>query len=478
MQRNMMAIKAPAVTKATSCVHCSSSSSRTVHRGICNIPRPRQRSSILSAANRPRAVGVSLGVNVMACTDPRAHIHGFPAASTEHSSLNQRETRQSLSYPKVSSDRIFPPFVPDPTELRNIPSAAERAEYTRQCATTHSNISSMGAIAERSEQAGSAGQSQRSIFEDESVFDFGTTTANKTRETSAENLSRLKESSSLGEVDPESRTTSTSSPTTTPGLLARVSAATKTALNQQSLLVEQISEKASEAWDKVNPTGPVLNEREFFSKLTAVLMEGEVWTFARFLEYQLKMRELLPKLQTFLERKKQEGFFGELPPREQMMELRQCDMVIRVLRAMTPRELQSNCRLVFCAEAKRLLAEKAGCKAHDVNLILDQHNELRGDRRWFQIRQQFGRRLPYDFQERSRMALYDRPRTKVDPITEQLLTKVGVRDARKNQPSHPKRAKTWVYRRPSVGGNRWATQPPRWMPRNPPNVANRKVRLV
>eukprot|EP00392_Amoebophrya_sp_AT5.2_P012626 g12733.t1 len=244
-------------------------------------------------------------------------------------------------------------------------------------------------------------------------------------------------------------------------------------------------ESAGSAWKNVNPTGPVIDEREFFRRLTAILMEGDVWTFGRFLVYQREMRRLLPQMQNFLERKKQEGFFGELPAREQAVEIRQCELVIRVLEAMTPRELQSNCRLVFSEDAKRLLAEnmtgpdeEGGCRVHDVNLILDQHNELRGDRRWFTIRQQFGRRLPYDFQERTRMAVYDRPQTKVDEATENLLRKVGQRDARKLRPSHPKRAKTWVYRRPSVGGNRWSTQPPRWMPRRPPGGGGGKVRAV
>ncbi|CAD7956504.1 unnamed protein product [Amoebophrya sp. A25] len=232
--------------------------------------------------------------------------------------------------------------------------------------------------------------------------------------------------------------------------------------------------------DAANPYVPQLTKQEFYQRLVAVLMEGDMWTFDRFLAYNQTMRDLLPLLLDSWERRKQQGLTGPVPPNERLEDLTQVDKNILVLKAMTPRERQSNCQLAFSQEALRLIAEKADCSVPRVIQVLNEHSKLRGDRRWFQIRLQFGRRLPRDIAERDLMAQYDRPMEAADnERTLETVTRLMQWRQRKEQPSHPKRHGTWIYRRPSIGGNRWSTQPPRWFPRFPPQKhQNRTVRIA
>merc|ERR1719160_1507554 len=76
---------------------------------------------------------------------------------------------------------------------------------------------------------------------------------------------------------------------------------------------------------------------------------------------------------------------------------------------MTPAELASNHKSVFTKEAIKLIAEKAEADRSFVNNVLDTHDMLRADRRWYMIRQQFGKALPRSFEDREFLAEYDRP---------------------------------------------------------------------
>ena len=96
------------------------------------------------------------------------------------------------------------------------------------------------------------------------------------------------------------------------------------------------------------------------------------------------------------------------------------------------------------------------------NQLLDTHDMLRGDRRWYQIREQFGRRLPTSFEDRKQLAIWDRPRCRTDiaHMRKAMWTRTRLKGG--------KQVKRWTsatYRHRSVGGDRWSTQPPKWVPR-------------
>merc|ERR1719447_1828412 len=90
-----------------------------------------------------------------------------------------------------------------------------------------------------------------------------------------------------------------------------------------------------------------------------------------------------------------------------------------------------------------------------------EHDILRADRRWYQIRMQFNKPLPQSFDDRSHMGEYDRPFSESEiEHQEEMMEKQAQGKSRQAPP----RMHAVYFRQPSCGGNRWSTKPPRWYP--------------
>ena len=77
-------------------------------------------------------------------------------------------------------------------------------------------------------------------------------------------------------------------------------------------------------------------------------------------------------------------------------------------------ELASNHKSVFTYDAIGNIAKAANSTPKVVNQLIDEHDSLRGDRRWYQIREQFGRDLPASPEAKEILARRDRPRAQVE----------------------------------------------------------------
>lgn len=238
----------------------------------------------------------------------------------------------------------------------------------------------------------------------------------------------------------------------TPSSFARKTPASSSHFNALESLASKIPEMPQLNLTKYLPTESQEEKAtRVFSEGVKLLMQPEVWTYGAFLNYQRKMIDLLGG-HTWRHKLTQQN-----DPNIEHLEKE-----TRVLEAMTLPELRSNHYSVFDTESKKMIAEKANATVEFVDQVLMMHDAMRADRRWYKIRQQFGRRLPTDFADRQQMAEMDRPPSQ--------LEKKDMRSRQKKMTEFSRNTKIprirGPYKRhPSCGGNQWSTQPPRWYPR-------------
>lgn len=204
-------------------------------------------------------------------------------------------------------------------------------------------------------------------------------------------------------------------------------------------------------------------QEEVFEESRRFLMEPERWTFGNMAAYQRKVLELMGA--TGWRRR----FTADDPS------ITHLEKELKVLEAMTPVELMSNHKRVFTHEAKKLIAEKSGTTEKFVEQVFLEHDILRADRKWYMIREQFGKPLPKSFEDRQLMAEYDRPYSE----TEAEMRDEMVEKQRKSMSREaPKRLHHIFYRHPTCGGNRWSIRPPKWYPVGFRMRGERKQRLA
>jgi len=193
-----------------------------------------------------------------------------------------------------------------------------------------------------------------------------------------------------------------------------------------------------------------------FQESMKMLLSFDRWTYGAYLAYQQRFFELIGghDLKTKVLRQNDPN-------------IAHVEKETRVLKAMTSAELRSNHHSVFTRETKLLIAEKADVTLHFVDQVIMMHDALRADRRWYQIRQQFNRRLPVDFLDRQQMAEEDRTSSELEKKEMKRQQEVQYWYFTKVQRKKLPRITSQYIRHPSVGGNRWSTQPPRWYPRWP-----------
>jgi len=194
-----------------------------------------------------------------------------------------------------------------------------------------------------------------------------------------------------------------------------------------------------------------IKQEEVFTECVKYLMEGTRWTFGNMAAYQRKVLDLIGA--TGWRRR----FSSDDPS------VLHLEKELRVLDAMTPVELASNHKSVFTREAKKMIAEKANVSEKFVDQVIIEHDVLRGDRRWYMILKQFDKPLPRTFQDRQFLAEFDRPLSASEAEMRQKMiddetSKMVARGYK------PKRTHYIYYRKPTCGGNRWSTRPPRWFP--------------
>merc|ERR1740123_1045443 len=90
-----------------------------------------------------------------------------------------------------------------------------------------------------------------------------------------------------------------------------------------------------------------------------------------------------------------------------------------------------------------------------------EHDILRADRRWYQIRMQFGKPLPETFEDRQWMGEFDRPFSEAE---QEYQDEMFEEQQLKHKREKPPRLKAIWFRIPTCGGNRWSAKPPRWYP--------------
>ena len=189
---------------------------------------------------------------------------------------------------------------------------------------------------------------------------------------------------------------------------------------------------------------------EIFTKSAEYLLERPVWTFGAYRHYQERMLELLGGT----------GFKGWISKDQPNPLLDKTKQTIRVLSRMNSFELASNHKSAFTAQALRDIAEAAGVEEAAVREVLLEHDMLRADRRWYQIRTQFGRPLPRCSEEKNNLALFDRP------ISQSEKEKLKIRAHKMKSWTfdvlkRPVPRLTGLYvRKKSKGINRWSDRGP------------------
>lgn len=213
---------------------------------------------------------------------------------------------------------------------------------------------------------------------------------------------------------------------------------------------------------RVRKNNDRIQQEEIFEQARSFMMEPELWTYGNMAAYQRKVLELAGA--TGWRRR----FSADEPS------ILHLEKELRVLEAMTPTELQSNHKSVFTKEAKKLIAEKAGCTVRYVDQVLLEHDILRADRRWYKIRLQFKKPLPATFEDRAHMGEYDRPFSETElEMQEEMMEK----QRRNFRHKKPPRFNCVYFRKPSCGGNRWSARPPRWYPAQWRMRPERRARL-
>eukprot|EP00929_Paragymnodinium_shiwhaense_P089645 TRINITY_DN49795_c0_g1_i1.p1 TRINITY_DN49795_c0_g1~~TRINITY_DN49795_c0_g1_i1.p1 ORF type:complete len:359 (+),score=71.00 TRINITY_DN49795_c0_g1_i1:129-1205(+) len=202
---------------------------------------------------------------------------------------------------------------------------------------------------------------------------------------------------------------------------------------------------------RIRANSDVKQQEEVFTECRKFLMQSDRWTFGCYAAYQQKLLDLL----------------GAYSWRRRLSSddknVKHLEKELRVLNAMTPIELASNHKRIFTKEAKKLIAEKAGVTEKFVQQVIMFHDVMRADRRWYMIREQFGKKLPQSFEDRQQMAEYDRPFSETELETRQEMFSKEERKMRSINKKPPRIAAVY-YRFPSRGGNRWSTRSPRWYP--------------
>ena len=193
---------------------------------------------------------------------------------------------------------------------------------------------------------------------------------------------------------------------------------------------------------------------EAFQKSISHLLAAPLWTYGAMRHYQEQMLELTGAHSL------QSRVSGES---ELTRKLRKN---IKILEAMSARELASNHKEVFTAMDRRLIAEKAGVELDAVDNLIREHDMLRADRRWYKIRMQFNRPLPRTPEEREVLATRDRPLSETEKqILKEEQNKQVNKYMGKMKMQYPKPVTNLFFRHPSKGFDRWRTTPPKNQPR-------------
>jgi hypothetical protein len=231
----------------------------------------------------------------------------------------------------------------------------------------------------------------------------------------------------------------------------------------------QITNKTKQVWRRVSAAflpskskQPQQKESEqAFRKSQEFLLAPPLWTYGAMRHYQEQMLELVGA------NKLQSKVTGE---GEMAKKLRKN---IRMLEAMDAYELASNHKDVFTKLSQQLIAEKANVEVKDIENLIQEHDMLRADRRWYKIRMQFKRPLPRTADEREVMATRDRPLSETEKT---LLKGEHLKQVHKfmemKKMTQPPPVGGLFFRHPSKGFDRWRVAPPRREPRfQKPKVA-------
>jgi len=189
---------------------------------------------------------------------------------------------------------------------------------------------------------------------------------------------------------------------------------------------------------KIMPASPAekvrageISAEKVFSETIETLLKPKIWTFGAFRFYNEKMLEILGGT----------GFKGYLQKNQKNPVLDQTRLKIKILEAMTPFEISSNHKSVFTETSIAQIAQVSGARPADVREVIDEHDILRADRRWYQIRQQFRRALPRSVEEKEFLAKRDRPlsETEKEGNKAQRERQVELVKKRKNYTPPPRR---------------------------------------
>lgn len=136
------------------------------------------------------------------------------------------------------------------------------------------------------------------------------------------------------------------------------------------------------------------------------------------------------------------GFKGWLQKNQKNPILDETRLKIKILSKMTPYELASNHKSIFTRESIAQIAKSAETTPRIVEDLLKEHDILRADRKWYQIRSQFRRDLPRTPEEKELLAKRDRPWSQTEKEEqkmgrEKMIEKLKQRRQLKNQPRRP-----------------------------------------
>lgn len=204
-------------------------------------------------------------------------------------------------------------------------------------------------------------------------------------------------------------------------------------------------------------------EQAIFLKLQAQLMKGDLWSYARAADFYKLVLELLS------EKSQAEKLLDKVRPDAQdSEELKYYQQVVALFEGMTPQEKASNHKSIFTIGAQRQLAQRVGVPLDFVRAVIEHHDVLRADRRWYQILAQHKQALPQTDEDKRRMA-WDRLPSETEQ--EQLEDKQATGAYNEFIVRHRKKKKfygvplkgAW-FRKSTSGISRWMLRPHKSLP--------------
>lgn len=219
-------------------------------------------------------------------------------------------------------------------------------------------------------------------------------------------------------------------------------------------------------WRKYTQEDQTVSGNLVFVQMRDMLLSGKFWTFDAFRMYNVRLFELYggnkgAKARPTQKKNELDSEFAERTAKWESDLVKKLDPSVRALRqkiqildCMNAVELASNHKSIFSRLDRKLIAKRSGVTLKEIDALLLEHDGLRADRKWYQIRQTMNLPLPATMEERDRLSTLDRPFSRSESQLGKQHQDQKRKSAKRSQIS-PKRISSYVFRTPSKRISRW-----------------------